>query len=126
MSIRSYRDLKVWNAAMDLMVECYRLSAGFPADERFGLTSQLRRVALAIPANIAEGHGKSRRGYLYHVGIARGSYQEVETLILAAERLGFVSASRTEPSRELGDPVGRMLTGLRTSLQRLESQASSP
>jgi four helix bundle protein len=78
--VRSYRELAVWLEGMNLVTETYRLSRQFPTDERFGLTSQMRRSAVSIPANIAEGHGRSHRGdFLHHVSFARGSLAELET-----------------------------------------------
>jgi four helix bundle protein len=94
------------------------MSARFPREERFGLTSQFRRAAVAIPANIAEGNGRAhRRAYANHVSIARGSLREVETLVEIASGLGYVKKEELTEYRELLDYVGRMLTRL---LKRLE------
>jgi four helix bundle protein len=113
----SYRDLRVWQAAMDLVVESYRLGELLPGRERFGLTAQVRRAATSIPANIAEGYGRARRGeYLNHLSIARGSLNELETHIAIARRLEYLSESDLVQSRELCDFVSRMLTRLRRSL----------
>ena len=80
MSIESYRDLQVWQKAMNLVETCYRLSALFPDSERYGLTSQLRRAAVSVPANIAEGHGRrSIREYCQHLSVAYGWLMELET-----------------------------------------------
>lgn len=117
MTISDYRDLEVWRFSMDLVVECYRISAAFPNDERFGLTSQLRRAAVSVPANIAEGHGRSATGaFLNHLSIAAGSLKEVETHLLIAVRLSFVSTEDIRATLELSSRIGRMLTGLKRSL----------
>ena len=80
MEIKSYRDLRVWQAGMDLVVRVYRLTQGFPTHELYGLTSQMRRAAVSIPSNIAEGHTReSSKEYLHHLSIAQGSLAELET-----------------------------------------------
>ena len=119
MTIKSYEDLQVWQLAMDLVVECYRVSEGFPRDERFGLTSQLRRAAVSIPANIAEGHARShRREYLNFLSIAQGSAAELNTHIRIAARLGFLETSTSDRLRQDLDSIGRMLSALRKALER--------
>lgn len=86
-----YEDLVIWRKAMDLVTDIYKVTATFPADERFGLTSQIRRAAVSIPSNIAEGHGrKSTAAYLNHLSIAHGSLMEVETQLQISARLEFV------------------------------------
>ena len=113
MAVRSYRDLIVWQKAMGLVVESYRLAGTFPTDERYGLTSQFRRAAVSIPANIAEGHGRLHRGdYVHHLSIATGSLMELETCAELACRLQYVDADAVSSLRELMDHVGRMLTRL--------------
>ena len=93
-NIASYQDLVVWQRAMGLVDSIYECTAGWPASELFGLSSQIKRAAVSVPANIAEGHGRNgSREYVQHLGIARGSLCEVETLILVAARQGFVSES---------------------------------
>ncbi len=85
MTVRSYRDLKVWEKAMDLVVESYRLTQLFPRGETYGLTAQIQRAAVSIPANIAEGHGRDHLGnYLRHLSVANGSLMELETHLLIA------------------------------------------
>ncbi|HUG20418.1 MAG TPA: four helix bundle protein [Planctomycetaceae bacterium] len=86
MGITDYRDLIVWQKSMDLVVGCYRISQSFPVVEKYGLTSQLRRAAVSIPANIAEGHGRSLTNvFNNHLSIAMGSLKELETHILIAQ-----------------------------------------
>jgi four helix bundle protein len=86
--VRSYRDLTVWQLGMQITEDIYKLTTGFPADERYGLTSQLRRAAASVPANVAEGHARSStKDFLRHLSIAIGSLAEVTTFLELAERL---------------------------------------
>jgi len=113
----SYRDLTVWQKAMDLSVEVYRLSASFPRDERFRLTSQVTRAAASVPANVAEGNARgTRKDYAHFVSIARGSLAETETFILLAVRLGYIDNAQAAPVLALANEVGRMLNVLRSRL----------
>ena len=113
MGIESYRDLIVWRKSLALVVEVYLISARFPAAERFGLTSQLRRAATSVPANIAEGHGRTyRTEYRRFLMIAHGSLRETECLLDVAEALEFASAERLVASRVLCREIGRMLVVL--------------
>lgn len=126
MAINDHRDLLVWQKAMDLVVECYRVSVHFPKQEQFGLTSQLRRAAVSVPANIAEGHGRSStKAYLNHLSIACGSLKELETHLLIAHRLDYVTGDDIASALALSTEVGRMLTGLRKSLDRDLSSPSA-
>ena len=87
----TYRDLDVWKSGMTLVEQCYRNTASFPQSELYGLTSQLRRAAVSIPANVAEGHCRgTTKAYANHVNIARGSHGELETCIELAFRLGLL------------------------------------
>lgn len=118
MSVNSYRDLLVWQKAMELVVECYRLSEFLPKTEIYGLASQLKRSAVSVPANIAEGHGREHLGdYLHHLSFANGSLMEVETHILLAEKLNFITKAEIEISLSKSAEVGRMLAGLTRSLK---------
>ena len=117
--IRSYRDLKVWKTGMNLVLESYRLTARFPRNETFGLTSQIRRAAVSIPANIAEGHGRLHRGdYLRSLSVAIGSVQELETEVTLARHLGYITAGEVLLITQLADEVGRMLFALTRRLRR--------
>jgi four helix bundle protein len=117
--IRSFRDLDVWNKAMDLVVEVYALTRGFPSDERYGLTSQMRRAALSVASNIAEGNGRSyRREYAHHVSIARGSLSELMTCLEIAQRLGYISRDVFRPLAVRLEEVSRMLLMLMRALNR--------
>lgn len=119
MKIQSYRDLLVWQKSMDLVVECYGITQAFPESERFGLSSQLQRAAVSVPANIAEGRGRGHlKEFLRHLGIAFGSLAELETHLEIARRLGFVSPKGADLIARHSDEIGKMLTGLRTSLRR--------
>jgi four helix bundle protein len=118
MSLVHHRELVVWQKSIELTVQAYHLARRFPDDERFGLISQMRRAAVLVPANIAEGNGRvQRRAYANHVSIARGSLRELETLTEISLRLGYVKLDELAEFRELLDYVGRMLTKL---LKRLE------
>jgi len=116
MEIKSFRDLEVWQVSMALVERTYALSERFPAAERYGLTSQLRRAAVSIPSNIAEGHGRSTRSYRYHLGVARGSEAELQTQIELAVRLGFINREASAPVKELAARSGMMLNRLIASL----------
>ena len=117
MKVNHYRDLLVWQKSMDIVVRCYRLSSIFPGEERYGLTSQLRRAAVTVPANIAEGHGRSAtKPFLNHLSIAMGSLKELETHILIAEKLGYVTETQISKLMEDCMEVGKMLNGLSRSL----------
>lgn len=116
--IRSHRDLKIWQLGMEMTEAIYSLTSTFPADERFGLTSQLRRAAASVPANIAEGNGRdSLKDYLRHLSIAMGSLCEIETFLQLAIRLRFSDESQTQPIAELLSHEGRMIRGLQKSLR---------
>jgi len=120
MGIRSYRDLILWQKSMDLATTIYRITEPFPAQEQFGLTSQLRRGATSIPANLAEGHSRHSRGdYRRHVSIASGSLAELETNLEIVSRLGYLAAEPLVTTLAQAGEVGRMLTVL---LARLRSQ----
>ena len=114
----SFRDLEVWQESMTLVEEIYAVSKRFPAEERFGLTSQLRRAAVSIPSNIGEGARRTRRkAFVNHLDIALGSQGEVDVQLELAARLAFCSeAARSELQQRI-DRVGRMLNGLIASQQ---------
>jgi four helix bundle protein len=124
MEVKSYRDLVVWQKAMDMTSLAYRVTAELPVDERFGLTSQARRAAVSVPANLAEGHRRSStKDFLRFVSIAAGSLAELETLIELATRLYSIRSTSLEELVSSADEVGRMLRGLQ---QKLEERLSSP
>jgi four helix bundle protein len=118
-STSSYRKLDVWQKAMDLLVECYRTSKEFPREELYGLTSQLQRAAVSVPANIAEGQGREhRKEFLHHLSIAHGSVAELETHLQIAERLGYLNSGEVQSLLTRSEEIGRMINGLRKSLRQ--------
>jgi four helix bundle protein len=117
-SIKSHRDLIVWQKAVDLVVSVYDKSNEFPNSEKFGLTSQLRRAASSVPANIAEGQGRRLRGeFLNFLGNARGSLLEVDTHLELALRLRYLSDDEFAVLSEKLSEVARLLNGLMRSLR---------
>jgi four helix bundle protein len=117
-STQSFRDLQVWQRAMDFVEAIYKVTATFPRDERFGLTTQIRRAAVSIPANIGEGKRRKRQGPLRnHLDIALGSQGEVDVQLEIAKRVGFLKPSDYRRLAPQIDEIGRMLNGLITSLQ---------
>ena len=108
-----YIDLIVWQKAMDLTTEIYRLTKRLPKDELYGLTNQLRRAAVSIPSNIAEGNGRTSTGdYLRFLSIARGSNAEVETQLLLCVKLDYLTQEDINAALQLSDEVGRMITAM--------------
>ena len=117
-TVRSYSDLIAWQKAVKLVTEIYRVSKRFPSEELFGLTSQLRRAAISIPSNIAEGQGRlGRKEFLHFLGNARGSLGEVETQIIIARNLDYLSEAEMNDIMELTAEAGRILNGLLSSLK---------
>ena len=115
--VSSYRDLMVWQRAMELVEVVYRLTGRLPATETYGLASQLQRAAVSLPSNIAEGHAReSTREYLRYLLIVRGSLAELETQLLLCERLRLLSADDISPALAISDEIGKMLRGLQRSL----------
>jgi four helix bundle protein len=124
--INSYRDLVVWQEAMDLAEAIYRTTAGFPVQETYGLTSQLRRSALSVPANIAEGYGRDSRGaYVQHLRIAQGSLKEFETHLLLAERIELAAKPAVAQLLSKSDLIGKMLRSLIRSIEGSKSPTRS-
>ena len=116
--VRSYRDLRVWREALAWAEQVYRASADWPRDERFGLTSQVRRAAVSVASNIAEGSGRRSTGeFLQFLGVARGSLSEAETQIMLSGRLGYTPSPTLEALLNDADSIGRMLSGLASSLR---------
>ena len=119
MSIKSYRDLEVWQRGIDLVEEVYKVSKLFPRDEQLGLTNQIRRSSVSVPANIAEGQARSSRAdFLRFLHIAKGSLAETETHLLISLRLTYVSREQVKPTWALSQEVGRLLSGLIRSLEK--------
>jgi four helix bundle protein len=119
MSNNSYRDLVAWQKGIDLCELVYRASAAFPNHEIYGLTSQIRRAAVSVPSNIAEGTGGITRGeYIQSVGYARGSLLEIETQLIVAQRLGYLDSKETDKLLEVASEIGRVANGLIRALSR--------
>lgn len=118
MTVKSYRDLKVWQVAIKLAEECYLATKEFPREEQFGLTNQIRRAATSVAANIAEGQGRqSTKEFLNHLSIARGSLMELETHLLLSQRVGLLKPDLLTRLQAMSDEVSRMLSGLRRALK---------
>ena len=116
--VSSHRDLEVWQQSIDLAEMSYRLSTGFPPSDRFGITSQLRRSAASVAANIAEGAARnSRKEFLQFLGVASGSLAETETHLILVQRLELAHEEQLIPLLSQTDRIGRMLTGLKRSLR---------
>ena len=119
MNIRSYQELKVWQKSMDLVVSCYGVCKTFPTVEKYALTSQLQRAAVSIPANIAEGkHRQHTKEFLQHLSIASGSLAELETHLLIASRLDYISKQNIFSLLEQTTEISKMIYGLRKSLKQ--------
>jgi four helix bundle protein len=122
----SYKDLIVWQKAMDLAVEVYRIAAKFPGRETYGLAAQITRVAASVPANIAEGRGRaSRKDFAHFLSVAKGSLMETETFVDLALRLGYTQPKDAEPILNLVTEVSKMLTKLRIRLLEAKDSSSS-
>jgi four helix bundle protein len=117
-SINSYRDLRVWQDAMTLAESCYVLTGRFPRDELFGLTSQIRRAAASIPANIAEGHGRESTGsFVQSLRVSQGSLKELETHLLLAQRVGILAIADLDITMGRCESLGKMVRALIRSRQ---------
>ena len=116
-NVKSYRDLIVWQKSMELVERVYRMTSAFPTNELYGLSSQVRRAAVSIPSNIAEGQArKSTAEFLNFLSIAQGSRAEVETQTLIAQRLGYVTENQITEIMSLLEEISKMLTTLRARL----------
>src|SRR5262249_44893664 len=119
MGVRHYSDLVAWQKAMDLVVRVYEVTEEFPPRERFGLTNQLRRAVVSVPANIAKGQSRhATRDFLRCLSIAYGSLQEVETQLIIARRLGYLEEEFRSRLFDLTGEVARLINGLMNSLSR--------
>ncbi|HEV8525400.1 MAG TPA: four helix bundle protein [Terriglobales bacterium] len=117
MGLQSYRDLIVWQKAIELVAEVYKSTQSFPKDEAYGLTAQLRRAAVSIPSNIAEGQGRLSTGeFKQFLGNARGSLYEVQTQITISEKLQYLSGAEAKRILDMSVEVARILNGLLASL----------
>jgi four helix bundle protein len=115
--VRHYTDLIAWQKAMDLVVRVYEATEGFPPRERFGLTNQIRRAAVSVPSNIAEGQGRGTpREFLRCLFIAAGSLQELQTQLIIGRRLNYLDQNLQPGLFELANEVARLINGLKNSL----------
>jgi len=122
----SFRDLIVWQRAVQLSLAIYKFTASFPDSERFGLTNQLRRASISVASNIAEGYGRTTKGeYFLFLGHARGSIFEVQTQLVIAGGLGFGSNETRRAVEGLANEVGRMLVAMMSKLQNRRLTGSS-
>ncbi|HEY5331070.1 MAG TPA: four helix bundle protein [Acidobacteriaceae bacterium] len=113
----SYKDLLVWQRAIQMTLAIYRLTEGFPKDERFGLTSQLRRAGVSVASNIAEGYARATRGeYKQFLCMARGSNSEVQTQLVIARELGLGSPKLLDTAEGLSNEVGKMMAAILRNL----------
>jgi four helix bundle protein len=125
-ALRRYQDLIAWQKAMDLVTRVYEVTGGFPRREMYGLTNQLRRAAVSVPSNIAEGQGrKAGREFLRYLAISRGSLQELETQIIIASRLGYIEEPEHIDLIEKITEVSRVISGLSNSLSDPEPASDS-
>jgi four helix bundle protein len=116
--IQSYRDLRVWQEAVNLVETCYHLTKTFPKEEIYGITSQIRRASVSIPANIAEGYGRKTRGeYIQFLYMAQGSLKELETHLLISERVEIAATDSIHSILNQCESVGRLLLALIRSLE---------
>lgn len=121
--ISSYRDLNVWSQAMDLAETCYEDTKEFPKEEIYGITAQIRRASVSIPANIAEGHGRENTGsYIQFLRVAQGSLKELETHLILAGRIGYLVEEQVVGLLGRCEAIGKMLRSLIRTLQRKENR----
>ena len=119
MAIASYRELAVWQRAMELVAIVYELASSLPRNETYGLQSQMQRAAVSIPSNIAEGHAReSTKEYLRYLLVARGSMAELETQLLLCVKLKLLDIEKVERALVASDEIGRMIRGIQQTLTR--------
>lgn len=115
-NIRDFRDLIIWRKAISFAKEIYGLTKCFPRDERFGLTSQIRRASVSVSSNIAEGHARQGREFAHFLSVARGSLAEAESQLLLAVELGYLSQEKTTLALSLASEIRRMAIALSKNL----------
>ena len=126
MQVRSHKDLVVWQKAMDLAEQVFAITQNFPSSQQYVLVSQATRAAISVPANIAEGGGRGApRDYCRFLGIAKGSLMELETYLMLATRLGYITEAETAEAMGLVEEVGKMLNALRRKLNETEDKRRS-
>lgn len=118
MPVKSYRDLRVWQSAMELVTDVYCLTNKFPKNEDFGLTSQVRRAAVSVPSNIAEGHARvSDKEFYRFLSIALGSLAELETQLMISEKLGYSSSENIQDMLSRSDQIGKQIRKLQQTVK---------
>ena len=123
--IKSYRDLEVWRKSMSMVRQIYQTTTTFPGEEKFGLVNQMRRAAVSIPSNLAEGHSRWGQGEFPHsISIAMGSLAELETQILLSVDLGYMNNDHASDLLQELNTMGKMLQGLRKSLKNRRPQGT--
>ena len=116
--VESYRDLKVWQKAMDLVEMIFSLTSKLPREQVYGMSSQMQRAANSVPSNIAEGHARdSTKEYLYHISVSLGSIAELETQLILCGRVKFLSDGELTNALGLSDEVGKMLRSIQRGLK---------
>ena len=124
--IRDYKELEVWKKSVALTIELYKLTGGFPVAERFGLTSQIRRASISVPANIAEGWGRGSRGeYIQFLTVARGSLMELETHLIIAGNLNFLDSEKSDRAMSMVNEIEKMLNRLIAVLRNGKAKSVS-
>ena len=120
--VNSHKDLFIWQRSMDLVESIYRLTASLPASEQFGLIAQMRRSAVSVPSNIAEGYGRQATGeYRHHLLICRGSLLELETQVIIAKELSFVTNNEIKEIEVLIEEIAKMLNSILSKLRKLNA-----
>jgi four helix bundle protein len=118
MKAQSYQDLILWQKAMDLAELIYKSTSGFTKEEIYGITSQMRRSAISIPSNIAEGRSRNTKGeFLQFLGISKGSLSELETQVLLSVRLNYLTVEQSEKILSLSSEVGKLITSFQLKLK---------
>jgi four helix bundle protein len=124
MPVKDYRELIAWQKAMDLVVAVYRLTKGFPKEEMYGLSIQIRRAAVSVPSNIAEGQARNTtRDFLHFLSIAYGSVKGLETQVLISERLCYINAKIRDSLIKSRIEVARLISGLKNSLKKRDRRS---
>lgn len=120
MTVKSFEDLIVWQKSMDFVHSIYKVTATFPKEELYGLTSQLRRAAVSVPSNVAEGQSRRTTGeFLQALSVASGSLAECQTQLLLSKRLGFIQSQNCDTLIDATREIGRMIGALMNSLEKL-------
>ena len=118
--MHNYREMKIWQKGKILVKEIYQLTQQFPSDERFGLTAQARRVAVSIPLNISEGAGRGKdKDFSHFLDMARGSVNEVETLIFLSNDLEYISSEEVNHLLEKTEELGKMIVAFQAKLSNI-------